>query len=854
MVNLATLTEPFTTTSFLPVDFLYPRLFWLAIPLLLFLLWLTRHSFVKDNPRFDDDRAIRRRAKLRWTVFWLRAAMVVLLVTVLATPLSRQTTIRPGDLHLTVLLDESESMDTLDTSRIEKLVEELRTELPVTVRPITPGERSPLGDAILANIKPGENLLLVTDGHVTHGQDLTSVLSFAAQANSTVSAVRLRPRVTDAAIRIETPSKAIADTNTSFTIFISATEPDPVTVRVTVDGVVVFEERTAAQAIPLVREFSQGRRQIVAELVTEDANPRNNRAETLLWVVEKPAILVVTRKSSALSELFNRLYTTTIQDSLPTDPEVLKQYYGIVLIDLPISSVAPAQRAIAEYLFAGNGLLVVGGPNSYEYGGYGNTPFETLLPVTVGKGSPGRGITNIVLSLDMSSALEGSWSRQEDGHLVYTKTDGPALSRSLGASVLNDLDPNHNVGAVVVGASAANTSQNIVRNQYLFWDYIGGRDLGRVSTLGNKREELQEAISRIRGGGQAPSPYWLAAPIKAMENVPGAKNIIVVTDGFTCRANCLASNGGSDEETTLNLARTVAAQGGKVYVVGVLDGVNEEFLARTALAGNGIYFSASERNKLRILFSDPDERAEDQDAFALTVLNRNHFITNALTLTATLFGYNEVVPKPYARLLVTAGTGQPALTVWNYGVGRVGSLTTYNGEGYGDLTARGNSLLLSRTGNWIVGDPERKQETVIEVPLLYTGEEGTITVTSSSIPDNAELRFVPRGDDRYEAAFTPSTQGFGTVGGIPYAATYPREYTRVGQDPSLEAVVQITNGRLYDTDEAAAIAENVRTVRKLQETRLTPWRAPLLLAVAVLFVLEVAIRRMYEVIRSRHLS
>ena len=92
-----TLTAPLMLTDAIPSSFLYPRLFWLAIPAILLLLWLTRHSFVRDNPRYDDERSIRRRAKLRTTIFWTRTLIVLLLIAVLATPLTRQTLLRPGD-------------------------------------------------------------------------------------------------------------------------------------------------------------------------------------------------------------------------------------------------------------------------------------------------------------------------------------------------------------------------------------------------------------------------------------------------------------------------------------------------------------------------------------------------------------------------------------------------------------------------------------------------------------------------------------------------------------------------------------------------------------------------------------
>ena len=100
-------------TSVFPREFLYPSLLWLAIPATLLLLWLARHSFVQDNPRFDDQHSARRRSKLRWTVFIMRTLVVLCLIAVLATPLVRQTTLRPGDVKLTVLIDNSSSMAAL---------------------------------------------------------------------------------------------------------------------------------------------------------------------------------------------------------------------------------------------------------------------------------------------------------------------------------------------------------------------------------------------------------------------------------------------------------------------------------------------------------------------------------------------------------------------------------------------------------------------------------------------------------------------------------------------------------------------------------------------------------------------
>lgn len=841
----------------LSTDYLYPTALFIAIPAILILLWLTRRSFVRDDPRYDDAKGIRRRSHLRWTVFVLRSIIVLCLIIAIATPLIQQNIIRAGDAHITVVIDNSSSMAVLDTDFTANLLSELRNELPVTVHTIAPGERSPLGDGVLASLRPNENVLLISDGYSNEGPVLAEVAAFANQRNSTISAIRLESRVDDAAIIIDAPSKIVADTNTTFAVEVSRSEDFPVQVRVTIDDQEVFNDRLDESSIQFTQTFSAGAHRLSAEIPTEDALPQNNRYDFLLTAVEKPRVLLVTQKTSGFQPLLSQLYTVTVSPTLPRTAEELEQYYAIVLVDVPVSTVSgAATNALTNYLLAGNGVLVVGGPNSFDYGGYKNSVFESLLPVEVGSAKEGGGVANIVLAVDMSGSVSGAYARDETGKLVYKQSDKPALIRSLAISVLDDIDNNNNLGVVVIGGQSANATQNIREPGEVFqWDYVGGPALGRVSQLGPKRDPLADAIATLQtssaqGGGQAASQYWIAAPQRALESTGGSKNIIVLTDGQSCSQNCRAAGGGSDEAATINLARTVAAQGGRVYVVGVEDGRNEDFMMALAQAGNGIFFSATERNKLRILFGDPDQENE-ASAFGLVVLDSNHFITRGVDLQATVYGFNEVIPKAYSSLLVTAGNGQPALTTWQYGVGRVATLTAYNGNDYGELLHQGNSMLISRAGNWIIGDPERKQEYSVTVPPLHVGEQGIITVQSKRIPSSGDsLVFTLAGKDLYEATYTPEAIGFSTVDGIPYASNYAREYERVGLNPALEATISSAGGRLFNADDVEGIVEHVQTVRSLQEVRKEPLRYPFLLAAAILFLIEVALRRLYELRRK----
>lgn len=838
----------------IPTEFLYPSLLFLAIPAVIVLLWLTRTSFVPDNPRYDDAASIKRRSKLRWSVFFFRLLAVMLMIIAIATPLAKTNVITAGDTHLTVLIDNSSSMNLLDTSGIPKLLSDLRAQAPVTVYTLASGESSDIGTGILNHLKPNENLLLITDGYSTTGPALGDVASFAHQQNSTISAVSLKSKVFDAAVTITGPEKAIAGSNVTLMVGVTRTEDKTTKVKISIDGVEVYNQENDKDQIPITQSFTAGKHEITAEILTNDSVSQNNIYDYLLTVVDKPKILVVSSKQSGLDSLLGQLYSVTDVSTMPTTVDALKPYYGVVIIDSPLSSISSGTDALRQYLQDGNGLLVVGGPHSYDYGNYKNSVFESLLPVSVGKAKDKGGVTNIVLAIDLSGSVEGGYTKNDQGQLVYEKSDKPALIRSLVLSVLQNIDLNNNVGVVVVGSQSNNSSENLRDDGSLIsWDYVGGYSLGGVSVLGPKAAQLEDAVSRVQGGGQAPSQYWIAAPIKALESASGSKNVIIITDGQSCTQNCVASQGGSDEAATLNLAATLAAQGGKVYTIGVVPGTNDDFLQQIASTGNGIYFNATENNKIRILFGDPTQNNQSDDAFGLVVLNQNHFITKGVPLQATMYGYNEVVPKSYASLLVTAGNGNPAITVWNYGVGRVASITTYNGDDYGELLANGNNLIISRTGNWIIGDPERKQDSVISVPHFQIGETGQITVTSDKIPDStAGLNFVPKGNGVYTSSFTPTQIGFGNISGIPYAASYPSEYEQVGMNPNLEQALTVSGGVVFDSLNADNIIEHAKTIRQLQEVNSTPWRGPLFLFAALLFLFEIALRRIYELMRARN--
>jgi len=79
-------------------------------------------------------------------------------------------------------------------------------------------------------------------------------------------------------------------------------------------------------------------------------------------------------------------------------------------------------------------------------------------------------------------------------------------------------------------------------------------------------------------------------------------------------------------------------------------------------------------------------------------------------LAAKVTGLNFVVPKQAARTLVTTNGGDSVLSVWRFGLGRVVSLTTDDGNKWsGELLSQKNSKLITKSINWLTNpiDPLR---------------------------------------------------------------------------------------------------------------------------------------------------
>ena len=796
-------------------------LFWL-IPIMLIFIFLLFREFVKD-----DFRDKKEKKKFRLIIMISRTLIFILLVIALAKPFGEVKSSLPGNPKLVILVDNTTSMDIMNTAFISELKDELEDEIPVSIRTVSSGMQSALGDDILNQLDKDANLLLITDGNVNKGVELGDVALLAANLNSTLSAVELESKEQEAGVYIIGPETTVTGVNSSFTVNIVNVGGQKVNLKVISDNETLFEGIAQKDSYSFDKEFSEGDHRIIAEVsAPKDYFPENNRFYKTISVVKKPKILFVSNAPDPAEQIFNTLYDVTKQSYIPNN---VNDYYAVVLDDMP-ANVQGADK-LADYVvdkeggYYGNGLFVIGGFDSFDRGDYKGSVLETLLPVSVGKAARKRGSSNIVIAIDFSGTTGTRYEITRDPNTGKITDLKPVTSniqdvnKALAVSVINSLGPDNSVGATIFSTQSAVVSQ--------------------VQPLFLIKKDLIDKISRIQQPpGQSNFHIGLSGAYALLKDNIGSNNIIIITDGST----------GSEtiKQDTLNAAKTINTRGVKIYVVGTGRNVDEQFLKDMAYNGGGIYFPASQENNLKILFGEPED-SKFGEIFDLFILNPYHFITQGLQLDANLYGFNQVIPKSSAQLLVTTQHGEPAVTVWNYGLGRVATLNVFSGNNnLGDLMNTRNSILLTRITNWAIGDPQRKEPYYVIIPDSRINAPSEVIVKSDKYPSAESLSFTRTGENQYEAEFIPTTTGFNQVLGKSFGVNYEEEYQALDMNPLLEDVVSMSGGKFFKPSQAKEIAAFVKSVSKRTKVEKTTVLWPFLLAAAIIFLIEIAFRKIRE--------
>jgi hypothetical protein len=725
-----------------------------------------------------------------------RVVVATLLVVGAMGPYTVQTRETPGEPTVTLLTDESASMAPYDNVT-EGLARDIETAgVPATAATVATGTDSRVGDGVAANLQANGTVVLISDGQVTTGRSLAAAAEGARRLNATVSAVEPDAVRTERAVSIQGPTTASVGLSTRFSVSVTGVEADDaVTVTVTIDGEDVATDRIGAdETLAVNHTFEErGPHEVTARVEGQDVYGRNDVFYHPVRVVDKPDVLYVSGGGYPFQRYLADLYDVTNVSAVPADVD---DYQAVVVQDRTAGRIGNVS-ALQQHVIDGGGLVVVGGENSYESGGYTDSPVASMLPVEVGNATGGT--TNIVLTVDISGST----------------AEGLSTQKAIALNALSQLGDRNRVGLVAFSGQPYRVAD--------------------VQRLEGNREVLADRIRRLenrRGGTD------IAAGLLGADDLLGQRRGTVI----------LLSDGADDVDRPAAVASQLGNQGTRVITVGAGERVSEETLRTIASESGGSYFAADETNRLRLLFGGASRQFDGEN---LTVVTRGTFITAGVTLTADPGQANRVAMKPGADFQVATPDGTPAIASWRFGLGRVVSVTSYAEDGTLDgLLDPPDSLVLTKSVNYAVGDPSRGETGVVDPGVVRVGEQTPVTYRGPDPPDVDRISFRRVADERYEGDFTPSESGYGRLENATYAANYPVEYGRLGVSPGLSSLVSATGGEFFQPDEGARIARLARQqatrVRSVRET----WGWVALLGAVVLFALEVIARRV-QVYRGR---
>lgn len=431
---------------------------------------------------------------------------------------------------------------------------------------------------------------------------------------------------------------------------------------------------------------------------------------------------------------------------------------------------------LSEFVAEGNGLVYTG-----DYGS------SSLLPVRPTASNDQNQDSRIVVAIDISSS----------------QSDSIPQTQQLAYSLAEYLPGNVKMGVVAYSEDAYSIME--------------------PATLAYNRDNIKTKISQLETEVLS---YHHRGLNGASQMANGEGNIIMMTDGkFSTGAELTPDQVRS---LTLQEAEDVDA---RLLVVGVGDDVNGGFLREVSEDASGDFIQSSDLGSISLRL---DAGGGAGSISRAAVWDSNHFITRGLALDSRPALFDSVESKPGARTLVGSTGGEPVLSTWRYGIGRVAAFTADNS----DLEALMGSdpALGVRTVNWASGDPARKREDRLEV--LDSGKPVKI---ESSVPrDN----FTRKGQKRYVLEITDPERGFSTVQGATYASNTDQEYIEIGYSPEMDSIVNRTGGKVFEPGENRELQEEVVNYSEQQVVK-DLHLSPYLVALALIFLLaEVGYRKL----------
>ncbi len=862
------------------MDWAHPKLLLLALPAFALLLWFESCS---AHPMHG----LRKRLLLI-----VRAVIVLLALLALAGP-ARVT--QTGKKALGIIIDASQSMGAegltkaLDTAQhiqkqsggsAETFLVRLgsQPELLSNDTALDPAQQllwqkdrggdshySAAIDYALALFPAGasRDLILIGDGHETRGS-LLSAAQDAAVSGTRLHAIPIAgPQKPDARVLQLTPnrSRLTEGATLKFTAQLESTIEAAGTLKLYENGVQVEQRSVSLKpGKPQSETFTRtpGVRNIykyraVLEDIAGDSLPANNSALTLVDVRGRLRLLYIESDATEGQYLMQAMEKEGVQlelrqpGGIPSTLDALSGYDGIILSDVPAHQLGePTMNAMRDYVDKlGGGLIMLGGPQSFGVGGYYRTPIEEILPVRLkSPDEEEKQSAAVAIVIDRSGSMAGE-------KLEMAKSASIATAEVLGK---NDF----------IGVFAFDSEAHVVA------------PMTRLTSTAAVAGQIAAVAS---GGGTNLQPAFEQARTALQRVKAKVKHMIILTDGQTS---------GSGYE---GLASQCRGEGMTISTVAIGEGSHVALLQAIASAGGGQSYSTMDAATITRIFTQDTlmhtGRMIREEPFQSEFVEKHPMLAGFEDWKSTpaLLGYVKTLRKATAQIPLVTDLGDPLLAHWRYGLGKVTAFTS-------DAKSRWGSLWITRWPGFSRFWSQVLRETArppqgrhMDLSAETDGDEAKLRVDlqedagtrANDARVDAEIFFVAAdalgaplkplqkialsqsGPGLYEGSFRPDQPGVYLV-----RAQSGAEMVSAGlvHNPSSEAslgtaneallqeAVKITGGSMM----TSATLPDLSTTRAVQYVELWP---PLVIALLLLFLLDVAIRRwehvqgIWEMLASR---
>lgn len=683
-------------------------------------------------------------------------------------------------------------------------------------------------------------IVLVTDGNQTSGDALKAALRAQIPISTIPLSTRPDPEVQVSAVNVPAQVR----------------EGEPFYVEVVIDSnhddegeVQVF--RGAHRVVAEKKKLKKGenrfkfQQQVTQERLAEytvkigglkqDALLDNNTESGLVFTMGKPRVLIVESDPTLAQHLARALEQEDIQvdvrpaQGMPESLADLQNYELLVLSNVPATSLTQRQMDIARTYVQdlGGGFMMLGGDQSFGLGGYYKTVLEEILPVRSDfekeKEKPSLGM---VLVIDKSGSMGG---------------DKIEMAKEAAKSAAELLGPKDKLGVIAFEGD-------------FYW-------ISELQSASNKGRIIDD-ISRLEAGGGTNMYPAMEEAFNALNGTSAKlKHVIMLTDGI------------SSPGDFQGMASTMAAARMTVTTVSVGEGADNTLLEEIANLGQGRNYVATDPASLPQIF------AKETMTASKSAINEQPFVPQVIRPTQTLadidfetapflLGYVMTRPKATCEFILSSETGDPLLAWWRYGLGTTVAFTSDAKSRWGAewLTWPGYGKFWSQVMRHAMRKSDAKG---VIVQVAQQDRRATVTLDaidpSGRFLNQAEteltlidpqlgLKKLPvrqTAPGRYVAEFeTPATGAYHLdlsqkqAGKMLYHQArglhvgYPDELRlRPTNDILLQELARVTGGQ-FNPAAADLFAKSDRVA-----TRPTPLWPYLVLAAALIFLLDVALRR-----------